>query len=222
MSNVYPRAQFDYVEITISSLRPRIENCDGKEPGSPGIDCGGPLHTVSVAPSAAGAPLYVSAPYFDSRLFAANKTHHQKAARAAAYNPIGRVSITRCAGNEWCDDHGFGKANTSLWVHTETGLVFRAQVATQTNTRIGFTKSMLHPRINDALVPVYWVSEKVIAPVRIEEQLVTLQAAPFFAAFWLVATFFFWFPCCAVCTCCCVCALEGNERTYKKAQAMLQ
>jgi len=166
--------ELEYLELTLSGLKARIENCDGKEPGSPGIDCAGPLHAANLAPAARGLPLYLSMPYFDNRLLVTS----MEAQKAAAYHPANRVVISKCTGNSWCDDSSFGRHNTSLWVEPQSGVVFRAQVATQTNLRLGFMPSMLHPNINDTLVPIYWAAESVVAPERMLNVLIDIQGAP--------------------------------------------
>merc|ERR1712070_1364676 len=51
-------------------------------------------------------------------------------------------------------------------------------VSTQMNLRLGFTPSVLHPKINDSLVPVYWAAESVVPPERTLKLLMGMQGAP--------------------------------------------
>eukprot|EP00746_Dinoflagellata_sp_MGD_P153655 gnl/MRDRNA2_/MRDRNA2_84364_c0_seq1.p1 gnl/MRDRNA2_/MRDRNA2_84364_c0~~gnl/MRDRNA2_/MRDRNA2_84364_c0_seq1.p1 ORF type:complete len:706 (-),score=135.35 gnl/MRDRNA2_/MRDRNA2_84364_c0_seq1:161-2278(-) len=170
-----PDGMLQFFELTLKSFGDRLENCDGKEPGSPGYDCSSPLYAVTVAPGLGGVPLYLTNPYFDNRVLTSFKEEHQKALKTAAYNPISRVAISRCSGNSWCDDHSYGKHNTSLWVEPNWGLTFRVQSSLQMNARIGVTPSKLYPKVNDALIPVYWVSETLEPPEQYKEKLYDFQ-----------------------------------------------
>lgn len=203
--------EIEYLEVTYASLNPWIENCDGEAPGSPGIDCFGPLHAINLGPAAKGMPLYVSMPYFDNRLLRADSESHQQAVQASAYNPAGRVSISKCTNNDWCTDDSFEKENTYIWVEPNSGAVFRAQGCIQYNVRIGFVSSMLHPGINDALVPVFWVKEAVVPPERLLIQVMQLQSAPALLEMMSALTIFVGSV--MLCgACCCVGDLVGSAR----------
>lgn len=195
--NNFPRPVPDglvrYVELIPWNLNPRIENCDGKEPGSPGFDCGGPRHTINLAPATMGVPLYFSMPYFDNRLLTKNKEADKRAKRWQGYHPASRVSITRCTANSnWCNETSFSKYNSSVWVEPETGKTFRMQLASQMNVRLGFANGFLYPHIMDQLVPVFWQAETVDTPSQLRlEEIYDLQDASLMLSSMVFATLSF-------------------------------
>jgi hypothetical protein len=216
-----PDGMLHYYDLILSSLGERLENCDGKEPGSPGLDCGSPLYTATVAPALQGVPLYISNPYFDNRLWVSMKEKHQKALKASSYHPLSRVAISRCKGNSWCDYHGYGKHNSSLWVEGNSGLAFLAHASLQYNIRIGVKKSQLYPNVNDALIPVFWASESVVPPERYKEILFDLQFAP--VSIWTWFLFYAitgtWYATVGG-MCCCSAVLV--EKRYQKTKLLAQ
>eukprot|EP00933_Yihiella_yeosuensis_P051129 TRINITY_DN48977_c0_g1_i1.p1 TRINITY_DN48977_c0_g1~~TRINITY_DN48977_c0_g1_i1.p1 ORF type:complete len:739 (-),score=133.05 TRINITY_DN48977_c0_g1_i1:46-2262(-) len=170
-----------YADFRLASLQRRVENCDGKGPGSPGFDCKGPASTLNMAPALNSMPFYLSMPHFKNELeLEPMQVNSSRTHGGAPYSPSDRANITPCSGNVWCDNLSLEKYSSYLWVEPETGNVIAGMATIQGNIRLASSPmpSIFHPKLHDALVPVYWTREGLIAPVKILSDLATLQNAP--------------------------------------------
>eukprot|EP00933_Yihiella_yeosuensis_P024549 TRINITY_DN19036_c0_g1_i1.p1 TRINITY_DN19036_c0_g1~~TRINITY_DN19036_c0_g1_i1.p1 ORF type:complete len:881 (-),score=143.60 TRINITY_DN19036_c0_g1_i1:104-2671(-) len=89
--------QLRIVDFRVSTFQRRIENCDGRDANSPGLDCDGPASTVNMAPVMEGMPFYISMPHFKSELEQEPmQVNASKPNGGAPYMPSSRVNITAC------------------------------------------------------------------------------------------------------------------------------
>eukprot|EP00933_Yihiella_yeosuensis_P032309 TRINITY_DN2589_c0_g1_i4.p1 TRINITY_DN2589_c0_g1~~TRINITY_DN2589_c0_g1_i4.p1 ORF type:complete len:719 (+),score=145.91 TRINITY_DN2589_c0_g1_i4:66-2222(+) len=174
-----------YIDFRLSSLQRRVENCNATAAttvsNSPGFDCNSPGSTVNMAPGLDALPFYLSVPHFkDGLQLAPMQADSSRQNGGSPYLPLSRVNITSCSGNAWCDSLSLEKYSSYLWIEPESGSTIAAVASTQGNVRIagGPIPSTFHPKLRDALVPVYWQREGVLAPVGLQAKLVTLQNAP--------------------------------------------
>merc|ERR1712166_1034632 len=91
------------------------------------------------------------------------------------YDPADRVSITRCAGNAWCNDDA--QLDFMLRSEPETGVFVAANIHMMASVRIGTRPTLLH-NFSDTLVPVYGLQAYPEASDKQEEQLADLQNMP--------------------------------------------
>lgn len=169
-----------YAEWRLASLHRRLENCGVDVAGdSPGIDFAGPSSTVNMGPTLMNLPIYVSLPLFDNS--SASDLESMNAGQAAVpYHPGDRVEILRCEGSAWCDDRSAAKFRSYLQVEPEWGIVFEGWFTMQTNVRLGHgpAPSLLHPNLQDVLVPVFLTKMGVALPSKHRAGLAQLQGAP--------------------------------------------
>merc|ERR1739848_306089 len=99
-------------------------------------------------------------------------------------------------------------------------MAMRMHVSAQVNVRIAAKKSYLYPKIQDALVPVYWMSETVEPPQRVLEMMYDLQHAPFQIS--IIFHILFWHGLCYIGCCqCYLCSVVMHEKQHKKQQHLL-
>lgn len=157
-------------------LYERNENCGGDLPGTPGFDCEGPKHAMTLAPLQSGAPMYFSQPFFDTtQQFANDPSQKTMQYGPKSYNPEDKVDIIRCKGHAWCTEKEY---TTYLKYESASGFVFAFQFAAQMNLRIGSAQSMFFPKMADSTIPVWWAIERVSPPDKILGLFYTMQSAP--------------------------------------------
>jgi hypothetical protein len=167
-------------ELRLASMKRRLENCDGSTSDTPGIDCTGPAGTVNLSPATAGLPAYVSMPFFDKAGFEdAARMNAGQPAEDSPYEPSTRLKIFNCVGSDWClkgrtdPEHHRG----SLLVEPELGLPFSAKIVTQMNVRLGEGTMLLFPKMKDVMMPIWWLTNELVAPPAFLHPLVKLQGA---------------------------------------------
>eukprot|EP00933_Yihiella_yeosuensis_P072901 TRINITY_DN81449_c0_g1_i1.p1 TRINITY_DN81449_c0_g1~~TRINITY_DN81449_c0_g1_i1.p1 ORF type:complete len:391 (+),score=44.72 TRINITY_DN81449_c0_g1_i1:93-1265(+) len=167
-----------YTDLRLAKLHRRVEHCTSTfGPGnlsSPGLDCGSPAFTLNMAPHWNEMPFYLSLPHFSTEL------EPEASHETAPYLPSSRVNITPCFGNAWCNDQSSAKYSSYIWVEPETGKPIVKVEALQGNIRIaaGPRPSIFHPKLHDALLPVYWQREGRNSSLAFQAKLAELQIAP--------------------------------------------
>jgi hypothetical protein len=114
-----------YLEMTLFNYEGKMENCDGKGKGSPGIDCSSPKYTSDLSPMLSAAPVYLTSPYFDVSAKAKSNTKTLE----SQYDPLDKVTISKCEGNAWCDDSK--KHEMFSMVEPNSGMTFGGNTASQ-------------------------------------------------------------------------------------------
>merc|ERR1719197_1046942 len=94
------------------------------------------------------------------------------------YDPLERVNMTRCAGNEWCEQGGMSGYFYAEH-EPETGTFLEISTHSQLNVRLGTTPdSLLQHHVDDMLLPLATVELRVVATPKLQALLASLQALP--------------------------------------------
>jgi hypothetical protein len=173
--------KLSFVSWKAKGLLRRTENCEGNATlGSQGLDCSSPLGTISkpvpLGPGMPALPAYLSWILFEKHFMEAGDfIMMHEGQKEVPYDPADRTTITRCAGNAWCDDD----ANLDFLLKTEpeTGFLFGANVHFMLSLRIGTRPTLLH-NFNDTLVPIAGLHVGAMASDKQQELLADLQILP--------------------------------------------